>query len=828
MRYLLYCLLSTLGLTAQDAPNWLRHSAISPDGSQIAFTYKGDLYTVPATGGDATQLTFHEAHDYMATWSSDGKQLAFASNRYGNFDVFTMPAAGGAATRLTFHSNDEVPYTYAAGDSTVLFGALRQDAAAHRQFPSGSQPELYGVSTTGGRVTQVQTIPVEYPQVSRDGNTMLYHDKKGGENEYRKHHTSSIARDVWAYDKASNTHRQLTTAKAEDRQPVFSADEQSFFYLSERSGSFNVHKRGIDNPESDVQLTDFTVHPVRFLSRGGDLLSLGYDGELYTMREGEAPKKVTVKIRTQGGGNNDKYISIDDGITEMEVSPNGKEIAFIARGEVFVTSVEESFTKRLTNTPEPERFVSWGPEGKSVVYSSERKGKWSVYETKKVRDEEPFFFAATLTKETAVIENDTDNYLAKYAPDGKSLAWIKGRRSLVVRNLTTDTDTTLLSPQELFHMQDGDKYFTWSPDSKWLLVEWDVLLNNSEVLLMAADGSKRVNLTESGYYDTEPKWTGKGSQMIWFSNRDGLKSYATSGQSEQDVYAMFFTQEGWDKFNLTEEENDLLKAIAEAKKEDKDKDKAEAKAEAKDKAKAEAKDSTKVEPLTFDWDNLDQRTKRLTIHSSRLGDAVLSKDGEKLYYLASFEDKYNLWSTELRSKETKMVLTLGASNGSLQWDQEMKNLFLLSGGKISKLDLDKEKQTPVKLQGEMPFDEMAERRAEFDHVWLRTNAVFYRSDFHGIDWDTMRTEYEKYLPSIGGSFEMVEMLSEMLGELNVSHAGARFRPSGFDKPDANGFPGYFDGLRLRRRRYPDRGDTARWSARQSQLQDQAGYDHRAD
>ena len=569
----------------------------------------------------------------------------------------------------------------------------------------------------------------------------------------------------------------MTTDAAEDRQPVFSANGESMYYLSERSGNFNVHQRQLDDAESDKQLTDFRMHPVRFLSRGGNVLSFGYDGELYTLREGEAPQKVAVNIRTQAIDNNDRFISLDDEITEMAVSPSGKEIAFVARGEVFVTSVDESFTKRLTDTPEPERFVTWGPEGKSVVYASERDGKWSIYQTEKVREEEPFFFAATLVKESPVIENGTDNYLPQYAPDGKSLAWIEGRRSLRVKDLKADTATTLLDSTDLFHMQDGDKYFTWSPDSKWLLVEWDALLNNSEVLLMKSDGSQRVNLTKSGYYDSRPKWVNKGQAMLWFSNRDGLKSYATSGQSEQDVYAMFFTQEAWDSFQLSDEENTLLKAIAEAEKE------GEGTGDKKTGDKAKDKDSTKVKPLTFDWENLDERSERLTIHSSRLGDAVLSKDGETLYYLARFEDKLNLWSTKLRTKETKQEMKLGASSGSLEWDRDMKNLYLLSGGKISKIDLDKSEQKPVKLQGEMAYDERAERAAIFDHVWLRTKAVFYRSDFHGIDWDSMRVEYEKHLPSIGNSFELTELLSEMLGELNVSHAGARYRPTGFENPD---------------------------------------------
>jgi len=176
---------------AQITPQWIRYQSISPDGNHIVFTYMGDLYRVASSGGDATQLTFHEAHDYMPVWSPDGSKIAFASDRYGNFDVYVMDAMGGPATRVTFHSNDESPYTFSADGNSVVFGAQRMDTADHRQFPTASQPELYSVPVSGGRVTQIFTIPAEYVQTSRDGSKMIYHDKKGGENEWRKHHRAT-------------------------------------------------------------------------------------------------------------------------------------------------------------------------------------------------------------------------------------------------------------------------------------------------------------------------------------------------------------------------------------------------------------------------------------------------------------------------------------------------------------------------------------------------------------------------------------------------------------------------------------------------------------
>jgi len=793
---LLLCLAFT-GLNAQTNPNWIRYQSISPDGNQIAFTYKGDLYRVPTSGGDATQLTFHQAHDYMPVWSKDSKHLAFASDRYGNFDVFVMDAMGGQATRLTFHSNDENPFSFSNDNKHVIFGALRQDLAEHRQYPHGSQSELYQVPTAGGRVDQVFTIPAEYVQVSKDGRYMVYHDKKGGENEFRKHHKSSITRDIWMYDSKSDAHKMLTNREVEDRQPVFSADEKSLYYLNESSGSYNVYKMSIDNPSDSQQLTNFNLHPVRFLSFGSGTLSFGYDGELYTMKEGGQPEKVAVNIRTQDKANADSFISINGGVREMAISPNGKEIAFVARGEVFVTSVDGSLTKRITNTPEQERFVTWGPEGKSVVYASERDGKWNIYKSSRERAaQEPFFFASTLVKEEVVLSNEEDSYMPQYSPNGKKMAYIAGRRTLRVMDIASGNTVDLLTPDDLFHMRDGDKYFTWSPDSKWLLVDWSLSLNNSEALLMAADGSNRINLTESGYSDSSPKWVNGGKQMIWFSNRNGLKSYATSGQSQRDVYSMFFTQDGWDKYQMNKEEYALMKEI------EKEQKKGEKKDESKDKDKKEAEKEEAVKDLVFDFDDMKERKARFTIHSSSLGDATLSKDGEQLYYLASFEGGQNLWTTNLRTKETKMTLKLDGGSGSLQWDKEMKNLYLLSGGRISKINADASKREAISISGEMEYDAVAERNYMFEHVWIRTKNIFYEPTFHGIDWNLMRTEYAKYLPSIGNSYEFSEMLSEMLGELNVSHAGSRYGTS-IPNADATASLGIFmdyaykgDGIRI--------------------------------
>jgi Tol biopolymer transport system component/C-terminal processing protease CtpA/Prc len=757
------------GASAQTVPSWLRYPAISPDGQTIVFTYMGDLYRVPAGGGTAVPLTTHEAHDFMPVWSHDGKTIAFASDRYGNFDVFVIPAEGGPARRLTFHSAQEYPYAFTSDDTAILFGAARMNTAASRGFPTPSQPQLYRVPVAGGRVEQVLTTPAEQVAVSRDGRLILYEDRKGPENAWRKHHTSAIARDIWVYDVAAGTHRKITTFPGEDRNPVFTPDEKAFYYLSEESGSFNVHRMSLQGGTSQ-QLTFFKRNPVRFLSasRTGTLC-FGYDGDIYTLAGGGQPQKVRIALATDAHTNNERVLPVSGNAREMAVSPTGKEVAFTFRGEVFVTSVEGGVTKRITNTPGPERSVAFSPDGTALVYASERDGRWSIYQTRRARDEEPYFYASTLLRETPLIENAHQNTQPAFSPDGKELAYIEDESTLKVYTLDTRQSRVLLTSKEL---GEGEHDCQWSPDGRWILFDLSVAgFAPGEVGLVRADGQGPVvNLTQSGFNDFQGRWILGGKAMIWFSNRDGMKSVAQSGGAQADVYAMFFTRDAWDRFRLTKEEFALVKE-AEDKKDQEKADVAKKDAAAKDK-------EAKVEEVAIDLEGIETRKARLTVHSSLLGDALVSKDGETLYYLARFEKGLNLWSTTLRTKETKLLVPLNTDTGRLAWDKEQKAIFLLADGNISKIDPATAKRDTVGVNGEMVLDEAAERRASFEHVWRTVKESFYTAGYHGADWDGLKAVYEKYLPHIGTTYEFAEMLSEMLGELNVSHSGAGSSPQG--------------------------------------------------
>ena len=261
---LLLCFTALPAQGAEDA-NWVRYPTISPDGSRIAFAYRGDLWTIPVAGGDAEQLTTHDGLETRPIWSPDGSQIAFASDRHGNFDVFVMPSKGGVATRLTYHSTTDLPCDFERDGTRVLFSTTRQDAP-ESILPSARIADLWSIPVIGGRARMELTTPADWARVSRDGNRVAYEDRRGYENQWRKHHTSPVSRDIWVWNRSQGTHTRLTDWNGEDRKPTWAADG-SLYFLSERAGTLNVFQ--LKEGET-TQLSSHKTHPARFLTASLD------------------------------------------------------------------------------------------------------------------------------------------------------------------------------------------------------------------------------------------------------------------------------------------------------------------------------------------------------------------------------------------------------------------------------------------------------------------------------------------------------------------------------------------------------------------------------
>jgi Tol biopolymer transport system component/C-terminal processing protease CtpA/Prc len=797
-----------------QSPLWLRYPAISPDGQQIAFAFEGSVFVVPAGGGNARLLVGNGHHSSNPVWSPDGRNIAYASDVYGNLDVFIVAADGGPSRRLTTHSANETPLSFTPDGKEVLFRAHRQDARTNLLFPSSATGELYKVSTEGGRrPLQLLTTPAMAARFNRAGSQMLYEDWKGYESDWRKHHVSPVARDVWLYDVAGNRHRQLTSFGGEDRDPVWSDDEKSMYYLSEKSGSFNVWKMPLDNPAAAAQVTRFEKNPVRFLSIAANgMLAFGYDGEIYTLAPGAAaPAKVAVRVAADLRASSVETIRTNRGATEIAPNPDGQEIAFVLRGEIFVASTEFGDTRRITHSPALERSVSFSPDGRRLLFASERDGSWGLYEASLPGSpkDAPYFFSAAGVQIKTLLKNGHENFQPRYSPDGKEVAYLEDRVTLKVLNLASGQSRVVLPGRYNYSYSDGDQWFDWSPDGRSLLVTFiDSNRWSQEVGLVDAAGKgPLVNLSKSGYEDEAPLWTRGGQSMLWMSDRMGL--HGQSGSGQKDVFAMFFTRDAFDRFNLSKSEYALLKkqededkkAVDEKKQEGKSgadkRDSAAKEADKKDTSVAAAREKAGLKdvpiklppPVVIEFDNLENRSARLTVNSADIRAAAMTPDGETLFFVTRVADGYEVWVEWLRSKEVKKFAALpmghagreDAESVDLRLDAKGEAGFVLAGGAIQKFKVPKDekgevKAEPVAFNAEMRIDRAAERAEMFEHVWRQTSEKLYVKDMNGVDWAGYRKIYEKFLPFVADNADFAEVLSEMLGELNVSHTGSGYRP----------------------------------------------------
>ncbi|MDE6277414.1 MAG: peptidase S41 [Muribaculaceae bacterium] len=759
-----------------EAPLWLRDAKISPDGKSIAFTYKGDIYRVARDGGEAVRLTSRDSYEQLPIWSPDGTKIAFASDRNGSFDIFVIGAeTPGEWQRLTFNSANELPESFTPDGKAVLFSASIQDPASSALYPSGRMTELYSVDLKGGVPKQILPTPVKALDFAADGKSFLYQDVKSFEDDFRKHHTSSASRDIWMYDLTTGKHKQLMDRPGEDLNPVYGTGND-FYFLSEREGdkSINVWRSTTGDASKAERVTGFKTHPVRFLSRSKDgHLAFTYDGELYTMAPGaKKPAKVNVAISADQNEETRK-LSSTSGAKSPAASPDGKSVAFIYRGDVYVTSTEYNTTKQISDTPEAESHVAWGDD-KTLYYTSERDGKYNIWKATIARpDEEPSFPYATMVKEEAMFKADGhERMMPQLSPDGKSLAFIMDRTKLAVMDLKSKK-VRMLTDGSTDRSRSGGFKFRWSPDSKWIAMEIIPRKHDpySDIAIMNVESGEITNLTNSGYFDADPRWVLDGNAIIFESERYGMRNHASWG-SESDVMIVFMNQKAYDDFMRDKQETELDEEIEKLHKK-KEKDEADKAKDANDKKKKDEK-ADALKDINVELDGITERVERLTPISTLLNDKVFSADGKTLWFICRTPEGSALWSVDLQEGDVARKSKL--SGGSTFFTSpDGKHLFVNGNGMSTLKD---GKTKAINFRAEKQLDPAAEREFMFDNVVREEAERFYVADMHGVDWPAMTAAYRKFLPHINNNYDFAELMSEMLGELNVSHTGGRYSGGG--------------------------------------------------
>ncbi len=512
---------SLASANAAENARWLRDAAISPDGSKIAFTYKGNIFTVPSSGGNAVQITSNNAYDCKPVWSPDGKKIVFTSTREGSDDIFITSANGGTPRRLTTNSGNEQPLTF-FNDSTLLFNASQLVGKNTSRAPFLSQIYSINVYSNNPRPKLFLSVPVVSANANSKGE-ILYQDRKGVEDVLRKHERSSGTADVWLYKNGDFS--QLTNFNGGDQSPVWGKGD-TYYYVSEKDGTLNVFESTLGG-KTEKQLTKFTKHPVRSLSSASNgMLAFSWDGDIYTLKPGSEPKKLNVLVTADNYDSDLVKRYISNGASDIVVSPEGKEVAFIVRGDLYVTSTEYKTTKRITDTPAQERTASFSPDGRTIVFDSDVDGVWQLFTAKIKNDKEKEFAYASDIVIEPLYKCATSAMQPAFSPDGKKVAFLEDRTALKVIDLATKKVVTALDGKYNYSYSDGDVPFAWSPDSKWLIISYigNSGWNNTDIALVKADGSQVVDLTESGHSDGNPKWALNGKAITYSTGKYGMKA----------------------------------------------------------------------------------------------------------------------------------------------------------------------------------------------------------------------------------------------------------------------------------------------------------------
>lgn len=760
-------------------PKWMRYPAISPNGKNIAFAYKGSIYKMPAEGGDAIRLTFGDSYNTNPIWSPNSSKIAFISDREGGLDIFIMDTDGSGLRRITEFPGNEYPYTFTPDGKYIVFSSHLQDPYKSVAFPTGRLTELYKIGVEKGDLHRILSTAAEKVKFNREGTKFIYQDIKGFENQWRKHHTSSVTRDIVEYDIKKDEFKTIINWQGEDREPVYNKDENGIYFLSEKSGSFNIFYKDLKSGKEE-QKTFFKTNPIRFLSiSDNDKLCFGYDGEIYTKEKGREPSKLNINIVGDNNIKEVKNMSFHSGASSASISPDGKQVSMIIRGNVFVTSVDYPTTKAITNTIEAEASASFSPDNRSIIYASDREGAWNIYKASIARKNDINFPNSTLIKEEVLFKNDgIDRMYPKFSPDGKEVAYVEDREKLMVLNLQTNKVRQITDGSNNYRTT-GYIDYEWSPDGKWFSLSY---IGNKhdpygDIGIVSSNGGEIFNITQSGYSDDSPRWVLDGNAILFRTERYGMRNHASWG-SLNDVMIVFMNREAYDKFRLSKEDYSLLKEVESKNISNKVENK-KSKIKKSDKKKTHKDESIKIE-----FKNLRDRIIRLTPNSSRLGDAIIDKKGENLYYMSSFEGGFDLWKMNLRTRSTNIVNKLNGGWGSLSMDKNGSNLFILGSRSMYKMSLSSSKLSRISYNAKMKMDLAKERKYMFDYAWNEESKRFYRKDMHNVDWKLMKEIYSKHLPYINNNYDFSELLSEMLGELNVSHTGSGYSGSG--RPEAVG------------------------------------------
>lgn len=731
--------------------------AISPDRSEVAFVSGGDIWTVSTAGGEARLLISHPSNESRPIYSPDGRRLAFISNRAGSNDVYLLTIDSGDLKRLTFDDASEQLDGFSRDGRWVYFSSTSKDIAGMN--------DIYRVSAEGGTPVQVSADRYAnefFSAESPDSRSLAFNARGIASGQWwRKGHSHIDESEIWLRrEGATPAYERVTEGGAKELWPMWNTDGSSLFYVSDRTGSENIYSRPLRGQAK--QITRFTNGRVLWPT-------ISYDGKMMVFERNFSIWKLdtangqTSEIRITRRGvpsmPEAERLRITNGFQELDLSPDGKKIAFVARGEIFAASAKDGGDAvRVTETPTNEYSITWSPDSRRIVYVSAREAAPHLY-----------LYDFTSNSETQLTRDAKADATPQFSPDGKMLAFERDACEICILDLDSKQERVIARGTFERPPLASQRPFVWSPDNKWIAYFTPGTRNFKNVHVVPATGGEgRPVSFLANTFGSNLSWSPDGKYIL----------FNTAQRTENGEIARIDLTPRTPRFR-EDQFRDLFKD--EPQRPSVPRPQGQDARPQEQGAQASASDSKKkISDVEIVFDDIRRRLSLIPTGVD-VNYHTISPDGKWLLMIAGAEGQSNIYvySLDELSREPAVARQLTSTPGfksGAQFTPDSKEVYYLEQGRINIVPVETRNPRPLAVTAEMQVDFVNEKAAVFNQAWSYLRDYFYDPNYHGANWQNVRAEYEPRVSASRTPDEMRRVLSLMVGELNASHLGVSSPP----------------------------------------------------
>ncbi|MGG7553380.1 S41 family peptidase [Chryseobacterium arthrosphaerae] len=746
----LFSAFALMQISAQEKSYFLSTPSLSPDGKTAYFAYDGDLWKVDSNGGNASRITALDGEEINPRISPDGKWLAFSSNQYGNYDVYVMPADGGTIKQLTFHTGKDEMESWGWDSKTIYFTSNRNNNfGSFKTTIEGKTPQKLFNNYFNNTNGLAETPAGEYLFTSSSESANQVHRKRyKGENNP----------EILGYNPKNNSFKQYTSYEGKDFNPSVDKNGIIYFISDENNNEYNLYK--IENG-TKTALTQFDTSIKKpFVAANGSKVIFEKDYQLYIYDvAGKSTKLLNISLNTNKTLEKDQNFNVENNISYYDVSPDGKKMAFVSRGVLFVSDIQGKFAQQVSDGKERVMEVKWLKDNRTLLYSQTDKGYQNWFSISADGKGQPRQLTHDLRNNRSITLNK----------DLSKAVYLSGRDEVRLMDLSSFSSTTIVK-DEIWAFQNSKPSF--SPNNEYVLFsakrnfELDIFIHNIKK-------GQTVNLTNTGVSEEDPYWSPNGKYIYFASDR--INPSYPLGMQKSNIYRMAldwfdepYKSERFDKLFIEEEKDKKTTDTQKDSKEKKNK-----KEESTDKEEKKEEKEPVIKELKVNPENTLERIELVTDRYGYQDDpAVFADDKKEILFFNSNQDngKRQLFKkvfTDFEPAKSEKVFDKAA----YYITKNNKNLFALIEGNIYKMTLAAGKPEKVNIQYNFDKNLASEFSQMYNEAWTGVEENFYDENFHGVNWKAKKEQYAKYLPYVNNRNDLRILLNDLLGELNSSHIG---------------------------------------------------------